>query len=375
MWMRVIARGWLVLRLTDSAFALGYVAVLGVLPALPVSLVGGALIDRFPKRQLIMATQAGLALQALVLATLTWSGVVQVWHLILLEMVWAVLGALDQPARQSFVVEMVGPEDLTNAIALNSSLFNATRAIGPAIGGLVLATVGEAGCFLADGLGYVGAMTALLLMRGSYPRPEPDRRGIGRSTIDGYRYVLGHPALLGLLALAGTVGLLGTPFLNLMPVFARDVLEVGEKGLGFLTGAVGVGAVLGSLWVATLPSVGRSRRLAVLCGLLCLFLVVFAFTPVAALAVPVLAVAGAAFVAVQALDNSLVQTVVDGRMRGRVMSIYSLLFVGSQQLGTLLAGAAADLWGGPLAVAGTAVLCALVVAGLYGALPTMRRVD
>jgi len=375
MWMQSIAKGWLILRITDSPFALGYVTFLGMLPALPVAVIGGAIVDRVPKRKLIIATQCGLAFQALALALLTWIGWIQVWHLILLESLWGILGALDQPARQSFVVEMVGTADLTNAIALNSAVFNSARAVGAAAGGLVLVRLGESGCFLVNGLSYLVVVAGLVLMRIDDQPAERKRQAFGRSVIDGFQYLMHQPLLLALVSLMAVSGLFGTPFMNLMPVFARDVLAVGEQGLGFLTAAVGVGAVLGALGVASLHQGGRGKWLAAGSLVFPMALIVFALSEQVVLALPTLILAGAGFIVQQALVNSLVQALVEDRMRGRVLSIYSLLFIGMQQGGNLLAGGVAQLWSAPVAVLGGAIICVAYALAVFHRIPTIRRLQ
>jgi MFS family permease len=374
-WMQAVAKGWLILRITNSPFALGYITFIGMLPALPAALIGGAIIDRLPKRKLILITQTGLLLQALALAALAASGQIQVWHLILLECVWGTLGAIDLPARQSFVIEMVGPDDLTNAIALNASVFNAARAFGPAIGGLLLGWVGEAGCFFINGLTFLAVIGGLLLMRIEDRAAERDRKAIGRSMIDGFGYVLRQPLILGLLSLMAVTGLFGTPYINLMPVFARDVLVVGERGLGFLMAAVGVGAMLGALGVANMRHGHRGRWLVTGSMIFPIMLIAFAALPQFGPALIVLVLAGTAFIMQQSLVNTLLQLIVDDRMRGRIMSLYGLLFIGVQQAGNLVAGGAAQLWGAPITVAAGAMICMVFAAGLFVRSPTIRRLE
>ena len=375
LWMQVVAKGWLILRLTDSPFALGYVTFLGMLPALPFALVSGAIIDRVPKRKLIMLTQVGLGLQALLLALLTWTDVIQVWHLIALESVLSVLAVLDQPARQSFVVELVGEESLTNAIALNSAVFNAARAIGPAIGGLILLTVGETGCFLINGLTYLAVIVGLWLMDIEDRPAERSKKALGQSMLDGLRYLYQEPILLALISLMGITGLFGTSYMHLMPIFARDILQVGESGLGLLTAAVGIGAVIGALLVARLQNGQHRQWLTVGSLLFPLALLAFALSTHFKLSLLILIIAGSTFIIQQALVNTLIQLHVANRMRGRIMSLYSLLFIGMQQVGALLAGGIAELSSASLAVIGGAIICLLYAVGLFARYAGLRRLE
>lgn len=374
-WMQFVAKGWLILRITDSPFALGYVTFLGLVPALPIALIGGAIIDRLPKRRLILMTQSGLLLQALLLALLTATGSVQVWHLIALECMFGILSAIDLPARQSFLIELVGAEDLTNAIALNSIIFNGARAFGPAVGGLILAQVGEAGCFLVNALTYLAVIVGLLLMRVEDRATEHERKALGRSMVDGFRYLLRQPLILGLISLMAMTGLFGLPYMTLMPVFARDVLAVGEQGLGFLTAAIGVGAMVGALGVASSRHGRRGTWMLAGSLVLPIVLIAFSFARQFAPALIILFVSGIAFIIQQSLINALVQSLVADRMRGRVMSIYNLLFFGMQHTGNLVSGGVAQLAGAPLAVAGGAVVCLLYSLSLNRRIPAIRQLE
>ena len=372
-WLQLAARQWLIYRLTGSPLALGYISFLGMLPAVPVALIGGAIVDRVPKRKLIVLTQAGLMLQALLLAALTWSGVIQVWHLVLLELMSGVLGAIDMPARQAFVVEMVGKDDLMNAVALNSAIFSAARAVGPAIGGLLIAALGEAGCFIVNGVSYLPVIGGLLLMRITDRPAERGAASLSSNMIEGFRYLLHQRVLVGLISLMAVIGLVGMTHITLMPVFARDVLSGGAERYGFLLAAIGIGAVIGALGVASLKQGRRGRWL--LGGSLGLAsaLVLFGLSRRVLWSWIALVGAGAAFIAVQALINSLIQTSVEDRLRGRVMSIYSLLFLGSQQLGALAAGAGAQLASAPLVVLAGALVTGAYGIGLMLLMPSIRR--
>ena len=372
-WLQLAARQWLIYRLTGSPLALGYISFLGMLPVIPVALIGGAIIDRVPKRKLIVVTQAGLMLQALLLAALTWSGVIQVWHLVLLELMSGILGAIDLPARQAFVVELVGRDDLMNAVALNSAIFSAARAVGPAIGGLLIAALGEAGCFLINGVSYLPVIGGLLLMRIEDRPAEQGAASLSTNMMKGFRYVLHQRVLVGLISLMAMIGLFGMTEITLLPVFARDVLSGGAALYGFLMAAIGIGAVMGALGMASWKHGHRGRWL--LGGSLGLAsaLVLFALSRQVLWSWFALVGAGAAFIAMQALINTLIQVTVEDRFRGRVMSIYSLLFVGSQQIGALAAGAGAQLVSAPLVVVVGALVTAAYAVGLLALMPSIRR--
>jgi MFS family permease len=310
-WLQLAARQWLIYRLTGSPLALGAIAFLGLLPAIPVALIGGAIVDRVPKRKLIIVTQAGLMLQALLLAVLTWRGVIQVWHLVLLELVAGMLGAIDLPARQAFVVEMVGKDDLMNAVALNSAIFSAARAVGPAVGGLLIATLGEAGCFLINGVSYLPVLGGLLLMRTGNRPAERGAASLGANMVEGFRYLLHQRVLLGLVSLMAVIGLFGMTHITLMPVFARDVLSGDAERYGFLLAAIGIGAVIGALGVASLKHSHRGRWMLAGSLSLALALVLFALSRQVVWSWIALVGAGAAFIAVQALINTLIQVSVE----------------------------------------------------------------
>jgi MFS family permease len=371
--LQFAAKQWLIYRLTNSAFALGYISFVGMLPVVPIALVGGTIIDRASKRKVVIVTETGLMLQAFILAFLAWTGTIQIWHLILLEFMFGLFGAIDQPARQAFLIEMVGKEDLTNAIALNASVFNMARALGPAIGGLLMVQLGEAGCFFVNGLTFLALIGSLLLMRMEDQPAEQSSGSLGAKTMEGFTYLLRQPVLLGLISLMTVVGLFGTTSTTLMPIFARDVLSVGEEQYGFLLAAVGIGAVLGALSVANIGTGHRGRWLWVSNLGLSIALVLFAASRQFTMSWLFLAVSGAGFIALQALVSSLVQTIAEDRLRGRVISVYTLLATGSQQLGAFVAGGGAQLTSAPFIVAVGAVICGIYGLGLRALMPSIRR--
>jgi len=358
-WMQNVAQGWLVYRLTDSPLALGLVGFVGSLPILLFSLFGGVIADRLHKRNLLLATQTAAMLQALILATLTVTGLIQVWQIIVLALLLGTVHAFDTPARQAFVIELVGKEDLMNAIALNSSVFNATRIIGPAIAGVLISLIGEAGAFYINAFSFLATIAALLLMRVEAVN-HSDGETVWRNLIAGLRYIKQTPIVRTLLSLIAVSSLFGMSAVALMPVFAKDILQVGPTGLGFLTAAIGGGALSGAL---TLASLGNFQRKGLLLSIGNLafpsMLLLFALSRSFALSLLFLIGGGWGLITQNALTNTLLQTSVPDHLRGRVMSVYALMFLGMMPLGNLQAGVVAEHLGAPVAV----VLGASVVGG------------
>ena len=268
-WMQNVAQAWLVYRLTGSSVLLGLVSFSSQIPVFLMSPVGGIVADRFRRRRVVIGTQTASMLLALVLAALTLTGAVQIWHIFVLSALLGVVNAFDIPARQAFFVEMVGREDLINAIALNSSMFNASRIIGPAVAGILVAGIGEGWCFFANGVSYIAVIAGLLLMTvAERTSPSSHRRSPLADVIEGFRFVIGSPPIHHLLILLGILSVTGMPFAVLMPIFADQILHGGAKGLGILMGASGVGALAGALLlaVARKRSKGLGRWVAISAG-------------------------------------------------------------------------------------------------------------
>ncbi len=390
-WMQTMAQQLLVYRLTGSAAALGMINFMGLIPLLPLALWGGSLSDRMPKRTVILGTQTGMLIQALLLAGLTLAGTIQVWQVYALAFLMGALQAVDLPARQAFTVDMVeGKEDLTNAIGLNSALFNLARALGPALSGVVVAATGEGLAFLINGLTFVAVITSLLLMRNLPRSSAPATVGLARHMAEGVGYVVRQRVLLVLMSLVAVSAFLSMPYSTLMPVFAHDVLQDSARvvihtvcygpiafvrcqtpealPLGMLLTMVGVGALVGALVVASLPDSARRGRILTLGNLVFpASLIVFATSRSFLLSLACLFVVGFSFVAQNTLANTLIQVVTPDSMRGRVMSIYSLTMQSTMRLGGLQAGLMADRVGAPLAI-GLGATISLV----YGALVAQR---
>ncbi len=364
-WMQTVAQGWLVLRLTDSPLLLGMVAAFNSLPILIFSIPAGTIVDRVPKRTLLVITQIAAMLLALILAGLTLSDAVQVWHVLVLATLLGLVNAFDAPARQAFTVEMVGREDLLNAIALNSSIFNGARTIGPAVAGLVVAIIGEGPAFLLNGISFIAVIASLLMMR-LPPFTAPQGGNRGEQLREGLRYIAQEQRVGTLLGLAGVISLFGFVHIPLLPVFARDVLNEGATGLGWLSAASGVGALAAALQLAQFgDKIQRGRALSIALLIYPIFMIGFTMMRTLPLAMVMLALAGWAGVTAMALTNTLIQSIVPDALRGRVMSVFTLLLMGLSPLGGLVAGAVAQLIGNvPLVVACSAALSWII--GLVG---------
>lgn len=361
-WMQSVAQGWLVLRLTGSPFLLGVVAVANSLPVLLFSLLAGTLADRLPKRSILIITQSVAMVLALVMAILTLTEVVQVWHIIMLASLLGMVNAFDAPARQAFTIEMVGREDLLNAIALNSSIFNSARTIGPAMAGLVVALIGEAPAFFVNSASFIAVIIGLLLMRLPPFTPPPARRQ-SEQLREGLSYIVHEPIVRTLLLVSGSVSFFGFVYFPLMPVFARDILHTDASGLGWLSAANGAGAMVAALLLAQFSEQVPRGKLMLTAGLLFpVFLIGFTMMRSLVPAMLLIALVGWAGVTSLALTNTLIQSIVPDALRARVMSVFTMLLLGLGPLGTLGAGGVAQLIGNvPLAVAGSAAIAWLIV--------------
>ena len=346
-WMQQVAMNWLVYRLSDSAMLLGVVGFANQIPSLFLTPLAGVLADRWDRRRLLIVTQCLAMVQAAILAVVVIAGVVQVWHVILLSAVLGIINAFDIPIRQSFVVQMVDRrEDLGNAIALNASLFNAARLIGPSIAGITVAVVGEGVCFLINSLSFLGVVAALAAMRLT-PRPERiDQRHVLHELREGITYSFGFGPIRKILLLVAVVALAGMSYAVLMPVFARDVLHGGARTFGLLMSSAGCGALLSTLFLASRGSVlGLGKVIYTSVALLGFGITLFACSASLLLSCCALAVVGFGATAMMASCNTILQTIVDEDKRGRVMSFFSVAFNGMLPFGSLLAGSLAGTIG------------------------------
>jgi MFS family permease len=372
-WMQNVGEGWLILQLTNSPFYVGLTSALSSLGVLLFSLYAGVIADRTDKRRFIILMQVAFMLEAFTVSILVWTGVVQVWHVLLLATLLGIASAFDIPMRQSFVIDMVGKDDLMNAIALNSSLFNGARVVGPALAGLLIGAVGIAWCYLLNGLSYIAVIVGLLLMR-LPPRPPAVKTA---SAWTGFREVLSYlrndQRLRVLMLLTATLSVFGFPYISMMPVYARDVLHRGAEGYGILTSSIGVGAVIGALGVALYSARIRARGRLMLIGgtAFGVLLMLFSASRSLGLSIGLLALAGCAMIVNNSLANTLLQTAAPDYLRGRIMGFYSFVFVGMAPFGAFLFGVVAEHVGVPVTIAagGAIVAVAVIIAGF---IPTIR---
>jgi predicted MFS family arabinose efflux permease len=404
-WMQTMAQQVLIYRLTGSAAALGLISFIGLVPLVPFSLWGGSLTDRISKRNLLIATQLVMMLQAVLLGVLVWTGTVQVWHVFVLSLMLSAVNAVDLPARQAFTVDMVeGKEDLTNAIGLNSAMFNLARALGPALAGLVVAATGEGPAFMINALTFVPVVISLILMR-NLPAPKPlpgpaGHDGHGRASLNhvvgGLRYVKAQPVLMLLISLVAVSAFLSMPYNTLMPVFADVVLAPSAQPvvhficdgphriltcqapealpLGMLLTAVGIGAVIGALVVASMSENSHRGRWLTLGNLgFPVVLLAAAFNRSFLVALVLMAGVGVMFVWQNALVNTLIQVTAPDEVRGRVMALYTMVFQAFMRIGALQAGLMSDWLSAPVSL-GLGALLSLAY-GLWIALfkPAVRR--
>ncbi len=371
-WMQNVAQAWLVYRLTHSSALLGLVTFSSQIPVFLMSPLGGIVADRFPRRSVVIATQTASMLLAFALAAVTLTGTVAVWQIFVLSALLGVVNSFDIPARQSFFVEMVGREDLINAIALNSSMFNASRVIGPAVAGILVATIGEGWCFFANGASYLAVIAGLFLMRVEPHRPATSSSPLA-DVIEGFRFVLSHAPIHHLMILLGVLSATGMPFAVLMPIFADQVLHGGAKGLGILMGASGVGALAGALLLASRQTVYGLGRWVAVSGIgFGAALIAFAFSRNFWLSCAILAPVGFAMMVEMGASNTLIQTMSPDYLRGRVMSVYSMMFMGMAPLGAVLSGFAAARWGAPVTIATGGVISMAAAAVFRWRLPGIR---
>jgi len=372
-WMQTVAQAWLVYSMTKSALLLGSVGFASQIPVFLIAPFGGITADRVNRQRLVIATQISAMILAGILAWLTLSGRVHVWHIFVLAAMLGVVNAFDIPGRQAFLVDMVGKEDLMNAIALNSSMFNGARVIGPAIAGILVARIGEGWCFAANSISYIAVITGLSLMN-VHCAPRASEHSPIEDIIEGFRWVNRTRVIRALLLLIGLVSLVAMPYTVLMPVFADKILHGGARGLGILMGATGVGALFGALTLAAKTGgvKGLGRWVAISCASLGISLFCFAFSHSFWLSAAFLLPAGYSMMLQMACSNTLIQTMVPDQLRGRVMSVYSMMFMGMAPFGAFFGGALAHRIGAPITVAIGGVTCFLGAIWFGRALPDLR---
>jgi MFS family permease len=372
-WMQSVAESWLVFRLTGSSALLGVSSFASLAPVFLFATVGGTVADRANRHRIIIATQTASMVLPLVLAVLTFTGTVRVWHVFVLAACLGVVNAFDIPARQAFLVEMVGRDDLMNAIALNSSMVNAARVVGPAVAGVLVAAIGEAWCFLLNGLSYVAVIAGLLMMQVPRRPRAATRRSAWRDTVEGLHFVVRTAPVRALLVLLGAISFAGMPYSVLMPVFAESILHGGAKGLGLLMGASGLGALAGAISLVRRQGVrGLGRWVATASASFGVALIAFSLSRSFGLSAVLLVPVGASMMVQMAASNTLIQSMVPDALRGRVMAVYSMMFMGMAPFGALFAGSLAERVGAPTTVAIGGGVCLAASAVFSLRLPALR---
>lgn len=374
-WMTRVATSWLVYRLTGSALLLGTVSFAGQIPTFLLAPLAGVMVDRIDRRKVLVWTQALAMVQSLVLAALTLSNRITIGEVLALSAFQGLINAFDMPARQSFMVQMVEERaDLSNAIAINSSMVNMARLVGPSLAGLLIAFKNEGWCFLVDGISYIAVIVSLLLMRVPKKGEQPARTSMVTQLKEGWTYVAGFVPIRSILLLFALLSLMGWPFMVLMPIFAAKILHGGPHTLGFLMGAVGVGSLASALSLVMRRSVrGLTRVIPVAAVIFGIGLIAFGFSHALWLSMAMMLVTGFGMMQGLTGSNTIIQTLVDENMRGRVMSYYTMAFVGMAPFGSLLAGAMAHAMGAPRTVIVSGVAC--IVGGIWFTtqLPAIRK--
>jgi len=371
-WMQIVAQGWLILQLTNSAFYLGLVGLVRAVPALSITLVGGVLADRLDRRKVLLFTQTAFGLLALILGLLDAAGIVTIWQILLISFLSSTVAALDNPTRQALVPDLVGEENIASAIGLNSAAWNGAAVIGPAIAGVLVALISTSGAFILNGLSYFAVVWAVWKM---HPRPH---RNVSKESLlvnltRGLDFIRRDRRVWGLMAVMAAATFLGRPFTQLMPIFAQNVLHSGASGYGVLMGASGVGALIGAIMVAPLGGTGHKGLLQlVTTGLFGVTLFLFAGSHWFVPSLIVLVFCGGFQTLLMGMTNTLLQLNVSPEMRGRVMSVYTLIPMGLMPLGSMVLGSIGDVVGVPLTVGVGAVLVTAATMFAYVVLPDVR---
>jgi MFS family permease len=374
-WMQTTAQGYLIFQLTRSPVYLGYVGFAAGIPTWLFMLYGGVISDRVHRRTVLVVSQTAMMMLAFVLAALTFAGLVQPWHILLLAFGLGLANAFDAPARQSFVVELVERDDLTNAIALNATMFNAATAVGPAVAGVTYELFGPGWCFALNGLSFIAVIAALVAMRFG-EHVAPPRRSARTDLKEALRYVLATPEIRTLIGLVGVMGSFGIALMTLVPVWAVNILHGDATTNGLLQSGRGVGALVAALSIASLGRFEYKGKL-LTAGTLAfpISLLAFAFVRGLPLSLVAIAAVGGSVILVVNLANALVQTLVPDRLRGRVMGIYTLTFFGLMPVGSLWMGAVAEHIGAPNAVILSAALSLVFACGVFALAPRLRKLE
>ena len=373
-WMQQIALGWLVYRLTDSAFLLGLVGFAEQIPTFFLASFAGVLADRYNRHHIIILTQTLAMIEAAILAVLTLTNTIQIWHILFLSVCIGIINAFDMPTRQSFVIDVVEDKtDLPNAIALNSSMFNTARLVGPTIAGIMISLLGEGLCFLLNAISYIAVITALLMIH-IVPKTgiiKPEK--VLKELKDGLKYAYKFKPIKILLLFLGLVSLTGGPYTVLMPIFAKDILKGNANTLGLLFGAVGIGALTGAIYLASKRSVlGLAKWIAISAAIFAIGLMLFSFSQNLIFSLVLMSFTGFGMMVQMASTNTLLQTLVDDDKRGRVMSLYVMAFMGTAPIGSLVAGTLASTLGAPFTIFSGGLICLAGSIAFAIYLPSLR---
>jgi MFS family permease len=375
-WMQRIAMPWLVYHITGSALLLGVVGFAGQIPTFILSPVAGVLTDRWNRYHVLIVSQIVAMLQALVLTWLFYAGTIQVWHIILLSVVMGVFNAFDVPSRQSFVIDLVeNKEDLGNAIALNSLMFNGARLLGPSLAGVILASTGEGICFLFNAISYLFVIASLLMMKVPVRVSVNKDSHLGKDLKEGFNYTFGSPPIKHILILLAIISLMTMPYSVLMPVFAKEILHGGSHTFGFLMGAAGFGALLGGFYLASKRTILILGRIipaaAALAGA---GLIAFSLSRLFIVSLIMMVFSGLGMMLHTASSNTVIQTITDDDKRGRVMSFYTMAIMGTAPFGSLMAGALAKLAGAPVTILAGGVVCIIGATIFWMKLPELKNI-
>ncbi len=373
-WMQNTAKSWLVLSLTNSPFFVGLDSTLSWLAVWFISLPAGVLSDHLDKRKLMIFTQSGLALLALLLALLTWTRVINIYFILTISLIAGAFTAINAPVAQTLIPELVGRKDILNAIALNSSMFNIARMIGPALAGSLLTFAGPAVCFALNSASFLVIIITLVFIRLNTPVSNSNQEKFTRRIIAGIKFVKNHPDIRILMIMTGVFSSFGICYIPLMPVIARDVLHLDARGYGLMMTALGAGAVTGGLTLATLSRTRhRGKILFTGTGLLGALIIIFSFIRLPALALVLLVLVGVCQTSIASLTNTLIQTSSPDDIRGRVMSVFNIFFNGMFPVGSLIAGALAQTKGAPFALLIGGVLVLLTLTSVSLLRPQLRQ--
>lgn len=375
-WMTRLAMSWIVYQLTDSAFLLGLTSFVGQIPAFFVAPIAGVWLDRWNRHRVLVITQVLAMIQSLALAALAFTGYINLYWVIGLALMQGLINAFDMPARQAFVIEMIEERaDLGNAIALNSSMVNGAKLVGPAIAGVLVATAGAGVCFLIDGISYIAVIYSLLAMRVAPAQPRLARKSALQELAEGWKYVVRSPAIRSILLLLALVSVIGMPYTVLMPVVAAEILHGGAHTLGFLMAMSGVGALASAIGLALRKTViGLGKRIAISAAVFGGGLILLGLSRSLTISLLLMIVTGFGMMQQMAASNTILQTIAADDKRGRVMSFYTLSILGMNPIGSLLAGGVAARIGVPVTMIGAGAICLAGAAWFYWKLPEIRRV-